>query len=428
MKKIIKKEREFMKKLNRIFILLILIFTIFLNHKIVHAEEQMQIISNKNEVEAGEEIEINIEIKNPEVQAFTLEIYWDKSVLEYISGPEHSNNLENRIIYTWINENGENYETINIETFVFKALQNGTANITVTGEFYNINGNEIKIDDSSLEIKVGKEEVKAEDVPQQNENVSENNSNLAILRLSEEGISPEFNKDIKEYYFTTNSSLANLEITAIPENREANVTITGNNNLKMGENIVEIKVESQDKTNTSIYKIYVTKTNNLELANANLETLAIRQGTLEPEFESNTTKYRAEIANGIDKIDILAIPQKEKATVKILGNGEMEEGNNKIEIIVLAENGTTNKKYQINVYRRNIEEQQKYEEERQYQTERLSAILEEEAEKEEQNENKIINNQQEAKSSNKFLVIIPIVIIIILIGVYIWRYKIKQKQ
>ena len=419
-----------MKKLNKIFILLILIFTIFLNHKIVHAEEEMQIFSNKNEIEAGEEIEVNIQINNPEVQALTLEIYWDKSVLEYISGPEHSNNLENRIIYTWINENGENYETINIETFVFKALQNGTANITVTGEFYNVNGEQIKIDDSSLEIKVGKKEKEIEELPPQNEDVPAGNSNLAILRLSEEGITPDFNKDIKEYYFTTNSSLANLEITAIPENSEANVTITGNNNLKMGENTVEIKVESQDKTNTSIYKIYVTKTNNLELANANLEILAIRQGTLEPEFESNTTKYRAEIANGIDKIDILAIPQKEKATVKILGNGEMKEGNNKIEIIVLAENGTTNKKYEINVYRRNAEEQQKYEEERQYQAERLSAILEEKEENQnqenEQNGDKTVNNQEEQKSNNKIFIIIPVVIIIVLIGAYIYN-KTKNK-
>lgn len=413
-----------MKKLNKIFILLILIFTIFLNHKIVHAEE-MQIISNKNEVEAEEEIEINIEIRNPQIQALTLEIYWDKSVLEYVSGPEHSNNLGNRIIYTWINENGENYETINVETFLFKAIQNGTANITVTGEFYNINGKELKINDSSLEIKVGKKEKEIEELPPQNENVPAGNSNLAILRLNEEGISPEFNKDIKEYYFTINSSLTNLEIIAIPENSEANVTITGNNNLKMGENVIEIKVESQDKTNTSIYKIYVTKTNNLELANANLETLAVRQGALEPEFESNITKYRAEIANEIDRIDILAIPQKEKATVKILGNGEMKEGNNKIEIIVLAENGTTSKKYEINVYRRNLEEQQKYEEERQYQAKKLSAILEEKEENQnqtnEQNADKIANNQGEQKRNNKFFIILPAIIIIILIWVYIYN-------
>lgn len=414
--------------MKRLFILIIFTIIILININIVHAEEEMQILSNKNEVEAGEEFEINIEIKNPEVQAFTLEIYWDRAVLEYISGPENSNNLENRIIYTWINENNEKYETINIETFIFKALQNGTANITVTGEFYKANGDEIQIDDSNLEIKVGKEELKIEELPEQNENVSLDNSNLAVLRLSEEGITPDFNKDIKEYYFTTNSSINNLEITAIPENSEANVTISGNNNLQMGENTVEIKVESQDNTKTSTYKIYVTKTNNLELANANLETLAIRQGTLEPEFDNNITKYKVEIANGINKIDILAVPQREKATLKILGNGEMKEGNNKIEIIVLAENGTTNKKYEINVYRRNVEEQQKYEEERQYQAERLSTILEEEAEKEEQNENKIVNNQEAAKNSNKFLIIIPVVIIIILIGGIIYKLKIKQKN
>ena len=167
--------------MKRSFILVIFIFIILINISIVNATEQMQILSNKNEVEVGEEIEINIEIKNPEVQAFTLEIYWDKSVLEYVSGPEHSNNLENRIIYTWINENGENYETINIETFLFKAIQNGTANITVTGEFYNVNGEQIKIDDSSLEIKVGNKEKEIEELPPQNENVLAGNSNLAIL-------------------------------------------------------------------------------------------------------------------------------------------------------------------------------------------------------------------------------------------------------
>lgn len=417
--------------MKRIFLLII--FTIIILINAVYAEEEMQIFSNKDTVEAEEEFEINIEIKNSEIQAFTLEIYWDRAVLEYISGPENSNDLENRIIYTWINEDNEKYEEINVEPFIFKALQNETANIIVTGEFYNINGEEIQIEDSSLEIKVGKEEVKIEEVLQQSEDVPADNSSLSVLRLNEEGISPDFDKDIKEYYFTTDNSISNLEITAIPENSEANVTISGNNNLQMGENEVEIKVEAEDKTNTSTYKIYVTKTNNLELANANLETLAIRQGTLAPEFDSNTTKYKLEIASGIDKIDILAIPQRENAALTILGNGEMKEGDNKIEIIVLAENGTTNKKYEINVYRRNAEEQQKYEEEVQYQAERLSTILEEEAEKEEQeeqkqSEDKTVNNQEQQKESNKLFIIISVVIIIVLIGGGYLYIKNKQSN
>lgn len=411
-----------MKKLKTIYIFIILVILLLISGNITFAADEMRIIPDKNIIEAGEEVGINIEIENNEVQAFTLEIYWDRAVLEYISGPENSNNLGNRIIYTWINESGKDHDTINIEKFNFKALQDGTANITITGEFYNLNGDEIKIDDTNIEVKVGKEEAnkESEEAVIDNTNVSDDNTNLSILRLDQEGISPDFNKDIKEYYFIANNTINDLGITAIPENSGSTVTITGNKNLKIGENTIDIKVESKDKSKTSIYKIYVTKTNNIELANANLETLAIRQGFLEPEFDSNMTKYKVEIANNIDKIDILAVPQKENATVKIIGNGEMKEGDNQVQVAVLAENGTTNKKYDVIVHRRNQEEEQRYAEERKYQAERLSTILEEEK----QNEQK--NNEETQNKSNILFIVILISMLAIVFSVFIYRHKFKN--
>lgn len=410
-----------MKKLKTIYIFIILVILLLINGNITFAADEMKIIPDKNTIEAEEEVGINIEIGNKEVQAFTLEIYWDRAVLEYISGPENSNNLGNRIIYTWINESGKDHDTINIEKFNFKALQDGTANITITGEFYNLNGDEIKIDDTNVEVKVGKEEEKNdEEAVIDNTNVSDDNTNLNILRLDQEGISPDFNKDIKEYYFVTDKSINSINITAIPENSGATVTIAGNKNLKIGENTIDIKVESKDKSKTSVYKIYVTKTKNIELANANLETLAIRQGVLEPEFDSNMTKYKVEIANNIDKIDILAVPQKENATVKIIGNGEMKEGDNQVQVVVLAENGTTNKKYDVIVHRRNQAEEQRYAEERKYQAERLSTILEEEK----QNEQK--NNEETQNKSNILFIVSLISILAIVVSVFIYRYKFKN--
>lgn len=416
-----------MRKQKIFLMMIILIFIFLLNINATYATDEMKIISDKSVVEAEEEVGLNIDIENKEVQAFTLEIYWDRAMLEYISGPKNSNNLGNRIIYTWINESGKEHEKINIETFKFKALQDGSANIAVTGEFYNLNGDEIQIDDANLEVKVGKNEEEniegiEEAVYQENNNVSDDNTNLSILRLDQEGISPDFNKDIKEYYFIANNTINDLGITAIPENSGATVTVTGNKNLKIGENTIEIKVESKDKSKTSIYKIYVSKTDNIELANANLETLAIRQGTLEPEFDSNMTKYKVEIANEIDKIDLLAVPQKENATVKIIGNGEMKEGDNLVQIVVLAENGTTNKKYEVLVHRRNGEEEKKYEEEREYQAERLSTVLEEEKQKE------INNDKRDENKSYMLLVVVLASIIVIVITVFIYRYKLKNKS
>lgn len=414
-----------MKKQKIFLMIIILIFILLLNINITFAADEMRIIPDKNTIEAGEEVGINIEIENKEVQAFTLEIYWDRAVLEYISGPENSNSLGNRIIYTWINESGKDHDTINIEKFNFKALQDGTANITITGEFYNLNGDEIKIDDTNVEVKVGKEEAnkESEEAVINNTNVSDDNTNLSILRLDQEGISPDFNKDIKEYYFVTDKAINSINITAIPENSGATVTIAGNKNLKIGENTIDIKVESKDKSKTSVYKIYVTKTNNIELANANLEILAIRQGVLEPEFDSNMTKYKVEIANNIDKIDILAVPQKENATVKIIGNGEMKEGDNQVQVVVLAQNGTTNKKYDVIVRRRNQEEEQKYEEEREYQAERLFTVLEEEKQNEQNN-----NNNEKVQNKSKMLFIIIVSVVVIAIIIFIYRYNLKNKS
>ncbi len=382
------------------------------------AKANMQIISDKSVIEKDEEINISINIDNTEIAALTLEIYSDNTKLEYISGPENSNNASNRILYTWISEKGENVEKLSIENFKFKALENGIANIAVIGEFYNSNGDKVNIDTSSLELKIGRDENKAVEISTQN--ITPDNTNLSILRLNHEGISPEFNKDIKEYYFVTNDKIEKLDITAVPENPDATVTITGNNNLKIGENVIEIKVESQDRTKTSSYKINLTKTSNLETANANLETLAVREASLEPEFDNNITQYKLEIPNEVDKIDVLAIPQRENAKVRVSGSGEMQIGNNKIEIDVTAENGTTHKKYEILVHRRNAEEEQKNKEEEKVQAERLTAILQEE----QSSETSIPNSKTKNIAPLIFLITIAISVII---AIY-FKKKIKNNK
>ena len=403
---------------NRIKILIAFFLTLFLNTNICSAQSQIKIISEKEIIQKDETVEIKIEINDIPIAAFTLEIYWDNSKLEYMQGPENSNYSNNRILYTWVNNNGRNMQTVDVGSFVFKGIEDGTANITVTGEFYNENGEEIEIESSSLEIAIGETE-NVEQIISEQSNVSADNTNLRILRLNHEGISPEFQKDIKEYYFVTDKAIENLDVTAIPENSKSTVTITGNRNLQMGENTITIAVEAEDKSKTSEYKIYVTRTKNLELANANLETLAIRQATLNPEFDSNMTQYKAEIANDINKIDILAIPQRQNATVTILGSEEMQIGHNKIEVTVLAEDGITSKKYYIDIYRLNETEEIQKQEQKEVEAERLSAILEEQVNK--KNKEKI-----NIKKKNKKTVLgisILILLAIILTSIIIYKRK-----
>ena len=416
-----------MKKIKNTIIFFIIILLILLLNTKSYAETQINIISNKNEIQKDEELNIKVKITDAQIAVFTIEIYWDSSILEYIKGPENSNYSNNRIIYTWVSNTGKNQQDIETEQFEFKVLKEENANITVLGEFYNEQGKKIEIDNSNIELPIkgnknNTNETEGEVIKQV---VARDSITLNALRLNHEGISPEFKKDIKEYYFVADDKINNLEITAIPENPNATVNITGNQNLKIGKNTIEIQVISEDKTKEDKYKINVTKTTNIESANANLETLAVREGSLDQEFNYNITNYNVEIPNETTKVEILAIPQSQKAKVIIDGNNEMKVGNNYIQINVIAEDGITNKKYQLIVHRRDEKEQIQYEEEQQYQAERLSAILEEEQKaKSNIKTNEVVNNK---KTNIIWIVCIVVLSSIITIIYFIIKTKHVKK-
>ena len=413
-------------------ILFLLIILIFMNIPMSLAKSEITVTFNKENIQVGEDVGLKINIANVDIASFTLEIYFNETNLEYISGPENSNYSNGRILYIWVSETGENKSNIDMGTFLFKGKEDGVSNIVVTGEFYNSEGKQIQLENGKKEIRIGVNngQNQAEQIAESN---LSDNTNLNILRINEEGISPDFSPDIKEYYFIADKNINKLEVTAIPENPNAVVTITGNDNFIIGKNTIDIKVESEDKTKIDIYRIFVTRAENIEMANANLEILAIRQATLNPEFDNNVTYYKAEIANDINKIDILAIPQKENATVKIIGNDEMQIGLNKIEITVTAEDGITDKKYVLEVYRRNEEEEIKAQEEKKIEAEKLSAILEENqnnngqsAVEEDNNQDKIESEDEKIKNNIRIGIwIIAEVIVVIGIGFY---FRLKRRK
>lgn len=419
-------------KFFKVFILFMLLFLIGSN--CVFAEERINIVSNKEQVETGEEFEIKVNLNSIPIASFTLEIFWDNAKLEAVNLPENSNMVDNIIRYTWVSEDGKNSENIESNSFAFKALENGNTSIVVTGEFYNEAGEEVVVENNLIEIAIGNEGNNAEEMLLNEENITEenvadNNSKLKIMRLEYEGIIPEFNSDTLEYYITVDSAITGTEVTAIPQNQNANVTVTGNTNWVNGLNIIIITVESKDKTTKTDYKIYVTKTDNKETANADLETLAIKEGMLSPEYYSNITKYTVEVPNDITNLTILAIPQKETARVEIIGNENLKEGDNKIEIIVTAENGITTKKFEILAHRRNAEEENKYKEEQEIQIQRLSALLNEEnniTENDMENLGEQDDDKEQSnadKNSNKIWIGIGVIVVVAIAGIVIYVVK-----
>ena len=161
------------------------------------------------------------------------------------------------------------------------------------------------------------------------------------MRLDKEGIIPEFSPEIKEYYFIADTSINNLEVTVIPEATNAQVNITGNDNLKDGINKIGIEVTSRHGTSKSIYTINITKTDDKEAANANLEMLAIENVTLEPLFDINILNYKANVSNDFTDLNVLAVPENVNANVEIQGNRNLQVGDNTVIVNVTAPNNIT---------------------------------------------------------------------------------------
>ena len=92
----------------------------------------------------------------------------------------------------------------------------------------------------------------------------EKNNQKEVFGLSELGITgfdldPEFKTDIFEYKLQLKEDKDKLDIITVATEANSNITITGNENLKNGENIITILVTNETGDKTATYQITVNK-------------------------------------------------------------------------------------------------------------------------------------------------------------------------
>ena len=431
-----------MKKV--ISIILIFIIVILLNTSISNislATESLTIKTDNQTIQKNENFKIYINIGSISVASYTLNIYFDNDKLEYISGPENTNVVNNRIINIWYDKTGGNNTRQNqdIATFEFKAKETGVANFNLTGELYDSNGSRINIDNtnenpvnfskSSLQINIIEQE---ENSIELNTIAGENNNSLLkVMRLDKEGLIPEFSPDIKDYYFIVDLDTNNLEVTAIPEATNANVQISGNQDLKEGLNTILIEVTSRDNTSKSIYTINVTKTGDKEAANSNLEILAIENVILEPIFDVNILNYKASVSNNTENLNVFAVSENINGKVEVTGKDDLKEGDNLVRVRVTAHNGYSFKDYIVNVHRRTKEEDKIFEEEQNSNSEKLNNLIDEKGLKFLSNEQEATNEEENKNNQkNSYRTILIVFGLIVVVGVEIFvilKNKTKKK-
>ena len=119
--------------------------------------------------------------------------------------------------------------------------------------------------------------------------------------------------------------------------------------MKVSTRGASIKVISPNNNSSNTTKSNTTsnKTKN-ESANNNLSSLSVDKYDLNPKFNKNTISYDISVPNEVREIKVNAKADDSKASVKGTGNIKLNDGKNKVNITVTAENGNR-KTYTINV-------------------------------------------------------------------------------
>lgn len=169
---------------------------------------------------------------------------------------------------------------------------------------------------------------------------------LSNLSIKEQQIN--FNKDVTTYSFTTN--LDYITISGTPTDSNANVSGTGQINLKYGLNEIKIVVTAEDGSRKE-YTLKVTKNDNRS-SNNNLKSLSLSDGKIS--FVNSKTTYNVEVDSKIETITIKAELEDSKANFvqgfeprKI----NLKYGANKVLIKVRSENNQE-KVYTLNINRK----------------------------------------------------------------------------
>ena len=128
-----------MKKIKIIILISIILYAILVNCENVYAVGSVNLTSNKSKCTVDDEFIVNVGISNMSCASLTVKINIDTTKVEYISGPQNSNFVNGRIIYTWTDLGGGLTPKTSgtIASFKFKAKTVGTASFSISGDFYD---------------------------------------------------------------------------------------------------------------------------------------------------------------------------------------------------------------------------------------------------------------------------------------------------
>jgi len=174
------------------------------------------------------------------------------------------------------------------------------------------------------------------------------NAGLSALSVSPGVISPAFNTNIVNYSSSVGKSVGGVNVKATTTDPNAIVSGIGYHSVQTGNNRIPLIVTAQNGTTQKIYTLTVNRRATAG-NNANLQNLTVDRGSLFPRFVSAVANYKVDLDSDVTSINVSATAVDENAAVTGTGEYPLNIGNNVIDVVVTAENGSTFKTYRITV-------------------------------------------------------------------------------
>lgn len=192
-------------------------------------------------------------------------------------------------------------------------------------------------------------------------------ADLSELSVSSGTLSPVFNNNDTGYSVEVPNGVSSLEITPKLLDAAASLSVDGNahidntaytKNLNVGMNTVKIAVVSQSGVREKTTLINIIRKAS---SNADLSSLVLSDGQLDPAYDKNQTRYAVTVANEVSELAITPTPEDVHATVSLNGNVtanaqprlvDLQVGVNEFNVLVQAEDGVTAKNYVLTIVRK----------------------------------------------------------------------------
>jgi len=254
-----------------------------------------------------------------------------------------------------------------------------TPTSTDTGATITVNGTQIMSDSATdfLNVPVGLDTIVIAVTAEDNKTkktyrilvtrTPNSEATLSALTISKGQLNPDFSSSVEEYVDTISHFDSGLVVTPTVTDQNAKITVNGKSlasgqpsdtiPIPLGKTNINIEVTAQDDTTQKTYKISIIRPLN---SNASLAKLTLSAGTLTPVFSSSDTVYTVALNHLQASISVTPTGDS-NATITVKGEPvasgsasseiPMSVGTNQISIQVTAQNGTSQKTYQITITR-----------------------------------------------------------------------------